>query len=275
VTPAYDDLDRPPLEAAGLERALTRAGSGWRRVEVVEEVESTNSALAERARAGAGPGLVLIAEHQTGGRGRLGRVWSAPPRSGLTFSVLLDPAGVPAEHWPWIPLLAGVAVAEAVRRGTDVEASLKWPNDVLVDDRKLAGILSERVETPAWSLAVVGIGLNATLRQDELPTPAATSLLLEGASTADRTVVLREILRVLDRLFAAWVAAGGDPTAGLLEAYLRRCSTIGRQVRVTLPAGGSLVGEAVRIDDSGRLVVRTYDGERPVGAGDVVHVRRS
>jgi BirA family transcriptional regulator, biotin operon repressor / biotin---[acetyl-CoA-carboxylase] ligase len=276
VSPAYDDLDRPPLEASALERALTRAGSGWRSVEVVDAVESTNSALAQRARAGAGPGLVLVAEHQTGGRGRLGRVWSAPPRSGLTFSVLLDPAGVPAERWPWVPLLAGVAVAEAVRRVTDVEASLKWPNDVLVDDRKLAGILSERVESPTSSLAVVGIGLNASMRQDELPTPEATSLLLEGASTTDRTVVLREILRVLDRLFAAWAAEAGDPMAGLLEAYLRRCSTLGRHVRVALPAGGTLVGEAVRIDDSGRLVVRTGDaGERAVGAGDVVHVRRS
>ena len=275
MSPRYDNLDRPPLDAAALERALVRAGSGWRRVEIADEVASTNSALAERARAGEEPGLVLVAEHQPGGRGRLGRVWSAPRGSGLTFSVLLEPAGVPAERWPWVPLLAGVAVAEAVRRVTDVEASVKWPNDVLVDDRKLAGILSERVETPTSSLAVVGVGLNVTLRRDELPTPEATSLLLEGGSTTDRTVVLREVLRVLDRLFSAWVGEAGDPGTGLLEAYLRRCSTLGRQVRVALPGGGSLVGEAVRVDDSGRLVVRTDTGEQAVGAGDVVHVRRS
>ena len=275
MSPRYDNLDRPPLDAAAVERALVRAGSGWRRVVIADEVASTNSALAERARAGEEPGLVLVAEHQPGGRGRLGRVWSAPRGSGLTFSVLLEPAGVPAERWPWVPLLAGVAVAAAVRRVTDVEASVKWPNDVLVDDRKLAGILSERVETPTSSLAVVGVGLNVTLRRDELPTPEATSLLLEGGSTTDRTVVLREVLRVLDRLFSAWVGEAGDPGTGLLEAYLRRCSTLGRQVRVALPGGGSLVGEAVRVDDSGRLVVRTETGEQAVGAGDVVHVRRS
>jgi BirA family transcriptional regulator, biotin operon repressor / biotin---[acetyl-CoA-carboxylase] ligase len=274
VSPAYDDLDRPPLDVSALERALTGPGSGWTRVEVVEEAGSTNSVLAAQARAGSQPGAVLVAEHQTGGRGRLGRVWASPPRSGLTFSVLLEPSGVPAERWPWIPLLAGLAVAEGVRRVTDLDVSLKWPNDLLVDDRKLAGILSERVETPASSVAVVGVGLNVTLRQDELPTPEATSLLLESARTTDRTVVLRETLRVLDRLFRAWTADHGDPGTGLLESYLRRCSTLGRQVSVALPAGGSLAGEAVRVDDSGRLVVRTDAGERAVGAGDVVHVRR-
>jgi BirA family transcriptional regulator, biotin operon repressor / biotin---[acetyl-CoA-carboxylase] ligase len=275
MSPAYDDLDRPPLDAAALRRALTGPGSGWREVEVLDEVASTNSALAARARAGEPAGLVLVAEHQTGGRGRLGRVWSAPARSGLTFSVLLEPLGVAAERWPWIPLLAGVALAEGVRRVTDVDTSVKWPNDLLVDDRKLAGILSERVETPSSSVAVVGIGLNVTLHRDELPTPEATSLLLEGASTTDRSVVLRESLRVLDRLFRTWVLEGGDPRAGLLESYLRRSSTLGRQVRVELPGGGSLVGEAVRVDDHGRLVVRTHTGEQAVGAGDVVHVRRS
>jgi BirA family transcriptional regulator, biotin operon repressor / biotin---[acetyl-CoA-carboxylase] ligase len=273
VNPAYDDLERPPLDAAALNRALTGPESGWREVRVVQETTSTNSELARLARDGAAPGLVLVAEHQTGGRGRLDRTWTSPRGAGLTFSVLVEPVGVPPGYWPWVPLLAGVAVAEGVRRVTEVDASLKWPNDVLVGDRKLAGLLAERVEVPNASLAVVGVGLNVTLRAVELPTSEATSLALEGAATSDRTVVLREVLRVLDRLLRTWLREGGDPHAGLLESYLRRCSTLGRQVRVALPAGGALVGEAVRVDDHGRLVVRTGAGEQVVGAGDVVHVR--
>lgn len=273
VSRAYDDLHRPPLDQAALNRALTGAGSGWREVVVVEQTGSTNTDLAARARAGTAPGLVLVAEHQTGGRGRLDRAWTSPPRSGLTLSLLVQPTGVPAERWPWLPLLAGVAVAEGVRRVTDVDATVKWPNDVLVGDRKLAGILSERVETDRASLAVVGLGLNVSVRREELPTEQATSLLLEQAATTDRTVVLREVLRVFDRLFAAWVSEHGDPGAGFAEAYTRRCSTLGRQVRVALPGGGGLAGEAVRVDSHGRLMVRTDRGEQPVGAGDVVHVR--
>ena len=162
------------------------------------------------------------------------------------------------------------AVAKLIPDG---DVKVKWPNDVLVGDRKLAGLLSERIEIGNASLVVVGVGLNVTLRDDELPTAEATSLALEGAANTDRTVVLREVLRVFDRLFRAWLDERGDPQEGLLESYLRRCSTLGRQVRVALPAGGALVGEAVRVDDHGRLVVRTEAGEQAVGAGDVVHVR--
>jgi BirA family transcriptional regulator, biotin operon repressor / biotin---[acetyl-CoA-carboxylase] ligase len=273
VTSAYDDLDRPPLDATALNRALVRPESGWREVVVVEEAASTNSEVARLAREGAASGLVLVAEHQSSGRGRLDRAWSSPPRSGLTLSVLLDPAGVPTQRWPWLPLLTGVAVVEAVHRVTGVEAALKWPNDVLVDDRKLAGILAERVEAPSTSLAVVGIGLNVTLRREEAPTAEATSLLLEQATTTDRTVVLREVLRVLGSLFSAWAATSGDPDAGLAESYARRCATLGRHVQVALPGGGTLRGEAVRVDASGRLVVRTDGREEVVGAGDVLHVR--
>jgi BirA family transcriptional regulator, biotin operon repressor / biotin---[acetyl-CoA-carboxylase] ligase len=273
VSPPYDDLDRPPLDAAVLDRALTGPGEGWRAVLVVEETASTNSDLAARARAGEPPGTVLVAEHQTAGRGRLDRGWAAPARAGLTLSVLLDPSPVPGPRWPWVPLLAGVAFAEGVRRSADVDVQLKWPNDLLVGDRKLAGILTEQVSAPGGSLVVVGVGLNVTLRREELPTAEATSLLLERAATTDRTVVLRETLRVLHRLFVSWVDSGGDPDAGLADSYARRCATLGRTVRVTLPGGDVLSGEALRLDPHGRLVVRTARGDEAVGAGDVLHVR--
>jgi BirA family biotin operon repressor/biotin-[acetyl-CoA-carboxylase] ligase len=272
MTSAYDDLERPPLDAGVLRRALVRPGGRWKEIEVVAETASTNAEVAERARAGEHEGLVLVAESQVSGRGRLGRRWTAPPRSGLTVSVLLRPQ-VPVEAWSWLPLLTGVAVVEAVRRSTELDAVVKWPNDVLVGDRKLAGVLLERVDSPAGPAAVVGIGVNVSLHAGERPVPSATSLLLEGVPTPDRTVVLREILRVLDTLYAAWLEAGGDATAGLADSYNRRCSTIGRQVRVELPSGIPVEGRALLIDPRGRLVVATTTGEVAVGAGDVLHVR--
>lgn len=245
----------------------------WSRVDVVEKSPSTNAELARLAEEGAPAGSVLVADHQSAGRGRLGRSWVTPPRSALTFSALVDPGRVPLRRWPWLPLLAGIAVAEGVRRVAEVDSELKWPNDVLVGERKLAGILVERVERPAGALAVVGVGLNVSMTADELPVPTATSLELEAASTTDRSVVLRELLRTFEALFVQWRADGGDPALGLHEAYVRRCSTLGREVRVDLPDGEQLTGTAAGVDADGRLEVRTASGARTLGAGDVVHVR--
>lgn len=270
----FDDLRRPPLDRGALAAALTREGSLWRRVEVVEESASTNAAVAERARHGEAPGLVLVAEHQSAGRGRLDRVWVTPPRAALTFSVLLAPDRVPTARWPWLPLLVGIAVAEGVRRVAGLDCALKWPNDVLVEDRKLAGILVERIEPPhGVAVAVVGIGLNVSGTRAELPVAAATSLALEGATTLDRSVILREVLRTLEALYVQWRADQGDAARGLIESYVRRCDTLGREVRVQLPTGEQVHGEACGIDSDGRLQVRTADGLRVLGAGDVVHVR--
>lgn len=270
---AYNDLDRPPLDRTALERALTPPAGRWREVVVVDETASTNADVAARAQAGADDGLVLVAESQVGGRGRLGRVWTAPPRSGLTVSMLLRPVGVAPAAWPWLPLLTGVAVAEAVARVTDLAPELKWPNDVLVEDRKLAGILLERVDSPSGPAAVVGLGLNVSLRADERPVPSATSLALEGVEAPDRTVVLREVLRVFGVLYDAWTAAAGDPGSGLADAYTARCSTVGKQVRVEVPTGEPVRGRAARVDRDGRLIVATASGEVAVSAGDVVHLR--
>ena len=154
-----------------------------------------------------------------------------------------------------------------------MESGLKWPNDVLVDGRKLAGILLERVDTPLGPAAVVGVGLNVTLRRDELPTETATSLQLEGAHETSRSILLRSYLRNLEALYRAWAASEGDPAAGIRESYVRRCTTIGTRVRVDLPTGSSegemLEGLATGIDDLGRLLV---DG-RAISAGDITHVR--
>ncbi len=272
----YGDLDRPPLNRDVLEHALVTPGSMWTQVEIVGSSVSTNADLAIRAAASDDDGVVLIAEHQTAGRGRLGRTWTAPPRSGLTLSVLVRPDDVAATRWPWIPLLAGLAVAATLRRDADVAASLKWPNDVLVGDRKLAGLLVERVDPGAAGrrpAAVIGIGLNVSLRRDELPVQTATSLALEGASTTDRSLLARGILRTLEALLTDWYRHGGDPRAGLHTAYAEACVTLGREVRIDQPDGRQVSGEAVGVDESGRLLVRTPGGQVAIGAGDVVHVR--
>ena len=143
---------RPPLEPSAVADRL--AGSRWS-AQVLAASPSTNAEAAARVRAGAGEGLVVVADHQTAGRGRLDRTWVTPPRSALTMSVVLAPDAVPVARWPWLPLLMGVAVVEGVRRACGLRCALKWPNDVLLDGAKLAGILVERVERPEGAAAVV------------------------------------------------------------------------------------------------------------------------
>lgn len=273
----WSDLDRPPLNAAGLRRGLVRAGGLWRQVDVVQRTGSTNSDLVARAAEGkAEEGTVLVAEEQTAARGRLDRHWTAPARSGLSFSVLLRPAGVPVARWGWLPLLTGVAVATGLSRTAGVDTALKWPNDLLVtvggEERKAAGILAELAGDDG---VVIGVGINVSLRADELPVPTAGSLALAGAVSTDRDPLLRGVLRSLEDWYGRWRAAGGDPAvSGLQETYAAGCATLGRTVRAELPGGGALVGEAVAVDGDGRLVLATEAGVRkPVGAGDIVHVR--
>lgn len=269
----YDDLDRPPLDSATLASALVRPGTWWRAVSVVAETRSTNEDLVQSARDDAPEGTAIVADHQSSGRGRLDRVWEFPPRSGLALSMLVRPDAVPVGRWPWLPLLTGIAVYEAIRATTGVDSELKWPNDVLVGDRKIAGILVERTETPTGPAAVVGVGLNVSLTEAEIPTPNATSLAIEGASTLDRSVVVRSLMRTFEPIYRAWAAAEGDPAEGMLESYVRRCSTVGRVVRVQLPDGSTFTGTAEAVNTDGQLVVADGASRRALSAGDVVHVR--
>ncbi|MFF4904521.1 biotin--[acetyl-CoA-carboxylase] ligase [Streptomyces sp. NPDC001260] len=273
----WSDLDRPPLNAVALRRGLVREGGLWREVEVVQRTGSTNSDLVALAEAGkAGEGWVLVAEEQTAGRGRLDRQWTAPARSGLFFSVLLTPSEVPVARWGWLPLLTGVAVATGLARAAGVDTALKWPNDLLVsiggEERKAGGILAERAGDHG---VVVGVGINVTLRENELPVPTAGSVALAGAVSTDRDPLLRAALRSLEEWYRRWRDAGGDPAeSGLQETYAAGCATLGRTVRAELPGDRSIVGEAVAVDGDGRLVIATGEGvQEPVGAGDIVHLR--
>lgn len=268
-------------------------------LEWLESCASTNSELV--ARAAALPDLAVLATtDQTAGRGRLGRVWSAPAGSALAVSVLVRhdrgasasgsprasgspgaSSGAPAEprRLGWLPLVAGVAMARAVRSLGVASAGLKWPNDVLVDggdhgdgSLKLSGILTEL--TPDG--AVIGAGLNLSMTRDELPVPTATSLALQGVPTdaalADRA--LAAYLRELFALVAQWraVADPGD-LRDVVEPELR---TLGRAVRVDRPGQPALLGTAESLDVDGRLWVRSsepLEGVVAVAAGDVTHLR--
>jgi BirA family biotin operon repressor/biotin-[acetyl-CoA-carboxylase] ligase len=268
-------LVRAPLDAASLRRAAVRPGALWREIEVIESTGSTNADLLARALRGEPEGAVLAAEEQRAGRGRMGRTWTAPPRAALTFSILLRPAVPPARRG-WLPLLTGVAVATAVTGVTGVETRLKWPNDLLAADAKLAGILAEA----SGDAVVVGIGLNVSTEPAEFPAPRpgalpATSLRSAGATALDREELLLAILEMFERWYRAWQQAGGDPDrSGLRPGYTRLSATIGRTVRAELPGGQALSGPAVGVDSDGRLLVLLSPGsEVAVAAGDVVHLR--
>ena len=268
-SPRWSDLDRPPLDGPALAASLTRDSGLWRSLEVVPEIGSTNAALVAAAAADEAEGAVLVAEHQVAGRGRLDRVWTSPPRAGLTVSFLLRP-DVPAARRGWLPLLTGVALAEAVGEVTGVRASLKWPNDLLaLDGRKLAGILAEGSGTAV----VVGVGLNVSTTADELP-DTGTSLSGVTGATVDRAPVLLGFLRAVERRYRRWTAALGDPVStGLAADYLAWSSTVGSEVVVSLPDGSTLEGTARAVDWDGRLVVATPEGQVELASGDVRHVR--
>ena len=245
------------------------APARWR-VSTVPVVGSTNDDLAEAARSGAAGGTVLIAELQQAGKGRRGRTWLAPAGAGLTMSVLLELPEVPLLWRSWAGAVAGLCLVSAVRATTGLDATLKWPNDLLVDGRKCAGLLAESVTGGV----VVGMGVNVSLSTDELPRPDATSLLLSGAAGLDRSVLAAAVLDELGRWTDRWRAAGGDPDrCGLRVAYRAACSTLGTEVLVHLPDGAQVHGRAVDVTIDGALVVDTVAGRRTFTAGDVQHLR--
>ncbi|WP_284748490.1 biotin--[acetyl-CoA-carboxylase] ligase [Amycolatopsis sp. RTGN1] len=262
----------PEIDAARLTAALK---DRYAKIDVVERTGSTNADLRKAVDEGAADRTVLLAEEQTAGVGRRARQWSSPKGAGLYLSVALRP-GVPFTALGSLSVVAGLAV-RAAAAGVGVDATLKWPNDVLVGGAKCAGILAEAVAGDPPSL-VLGIGLNVLPLGDVQPGPGglpATSLAELGATNTDRTDVAIALLTELDDLEKRWRLAGGDLTeAGLLGDYRAHCATLGQDVEVQLPDGTSLVGRAADIDAAGQLQVDMTGGQRhTVFAGDVVHVR--
>jgi BirA family transcriptional regulator, biotin operon repressor / biotin---[acetyl-CoA-carboxylase] ligase len=243
------------------------------------EIDSTNTWLLAQARSGAAEGLVAVADYQRAGRGRLDRRWEAAPGAALLASVLFRPVLEPdALHL--VTALVALGAARACERTAGVEVGIKWPNDLVVDDAKLAGILAEADPAapggPAGSVAVVvGIGLNIHPPGPAVATSRATSLadLVDagrGSAVPVRDELLAALLRELERRRPELDAAVGR--RGIAADLRRRCVTLGRAVRVELPAS-VLVGTATDLTDDGRLVVENDDGPHVVAAGDVVHLR--
>lgn len=250
----------------------------------VAETGSTNADLIQNS-ANTDDFSVLVAGFQTAGRGRAGRDWVAPSGSSLFVSVLLKPAGVAATNFSWLPLLAGLAMTKTVAKFLpEREVGLKWPNDVLVGEKKISGVLSELIGDQSG--VVIGAGLNLLQQQTDLPIENATSLAIEGATSINLDEVLAGYLANLRELYLGWVQASGNAVAsGLRNQVIQACSTLDRsgnnRVRAILPASATaeseIVGAAVGIDDTGRLLVQP-DGQSEalaVAAGDIVHLRHN
>lgn len=274
----YSDLSRPPLDEKGLRRSLTDSTDApWSHLAVVAETGSTNADLmaliADSDRPESLDRTVLLAESQLRGRGRHGRDFGGAPQAQITMSVILRLPGVPVAALGWLPLLTGVAIVDALREAAEVEAELKWPNDVMVNGRKVAGILAEAAATSPTPIIVLGMGINVTLTEDELPVPTATSLRLEAAECTDRNTLVRATLRALATRVHRWRGLRGD-SLELAQAYRERCGTLGLHVRAALPGGGELLGVARDVDQEGRLLIASDAGALvPVSAADVTHLR--
>ena len=258
------------MDAAQVERRLADREIAWPAPRVLASTGSTNADVLALAREGAPEGTVVVADEQTAGRGRLGREWVSAPGSGLWFSVLVRMPATAGRGL--LPLLAGVAVAEAVRRH-GVLAGLKWPNDIVIDGpaidgspgpRKLAGILAE---SDGEDAVVIGIGVNVNQTAVELPVPVATSLLLEGASVSREEL----LVDILTGLHTGLTGLRRDGAGFALDSYRGLCLTIGREVVVTLPSGEVARGQATGVGDDGHLHVRTAEKTLSVAAGDVIH----
>lgn len=241
------------------------------RFESVAESASTNAALrALAADAEAWPHLsVLVTDNQTAGRGRLDRSWDAPAGASLAISVLLRNLPAQVDALGWIPLAAGVAMADAVAAQLPQrEVGVKWPNDVLVDGRKICGILAEST----GDAIVLGAGINTHMTLEQLPVPTATSFAVLGLNVDDDRLAA-DYLGRLDELLTALVEAGDAEASGLHQDVTTRCLSIGRDVDVALPDGTTLHGHATRVEKDGRLVVEAAGRENLIAAGDVVHAR--
>ncbi|MFC4333733.1 biotin--[acetyl-CoA-carboxylase] ligase [Salininema proteolyticum] len=254
---------REPLSETALRTAIRSKTGFWQRIGVVNVTNSTQDDLLREAASGAPAPRVLLTELQLAGRGRRGRTWTAPARSSLMMSLLVRPKAAP-EHWSLLTPLTALALAETLE-GVGLSPAVKWPNDVLLDGRKTAGILA----AADGGAAVIGMGVNVSTTREELPLPEATSLAVAGADPLDRNALASEFLTRFASLYTAWES---DP-ASVLGPVRQRSATLGREVRVELPGGEALVGTAVDLTGDGGLVVASEGERRTVTAAETVHLR--
>ena len=238
---------------------ITADLSQYWRVSVVELTTSTQSDLLELVRAGdARGGDVIAAEFQSHGRGRLSRGFDAPPNTALLFSLFIEPTRARID-WGWIPLIAGVCVAQVLE---NLDAQVKWPNDILIGEKKICGIIAEATENGV----VIGIGINVGMQKTQVPVQNATSLLIEGAYERSRNQLLSEFLNHFEISFRNWDYGSN----AIYDIYLGMSATIGKKVRIEYPNGRFEIGLAVSISRAGELVL---ENGTFVQAGDIIHLR--
>ena len=228
---------------------------------MVDLTASTQIDLSELVNASvAKSGEVIATEFQSNGRGRLDRTFEAPPQSALLFSLYIAPQRARSD-WSFISFLAALAMREVITENLVENITLKWPNDILIGDKKVAGLLAQQIGDGV----IIGIGLNVAMDADELPVPTATSLALAGSNNLDRNLLLSAFLNRFEIIFNEW-----DSGSDFLEKYRQVSSTLGRQVRVEVLGRDSIEAEAVSITAQGALILS--EGTE-VNVGDVVHLR--
>lgn len=234
---------------------------------VMDCVDSTNEEVKRAARGGGQQGLLLVAKKQTGGKGRLGRVWISPEGTSIYMSVLLTPELSPTQL-PCITLVFGLAICRAIRDIAECEALIKWPNDIIIGNKKLCGILAEMtVEDNLVSYATVGVGINVNNRgfSDEI-SHKATSLYLEKSISFDRNEIIAVLCGYIEQVYDEFIVSGFD---SLKDEYVNLCATIGRDVSAQR-AGGEICGKAVDVADDGSLIVELDSGDRvSISTGEV------
>ena len=253
-----NEVLRTPLDEA---KVNSKIAPYWR-VSVVELTGSTQNDLLHLVESmSVSSGQVIVTEYQSSGRGRLDRTFEAPAMSALLFSFYIEPLR-PRTEWGFIPLIAGLSLFRAITKlDSEISASLKWPNDFIIKERKCAGIIAQSTNKGI----VIGIGLNVSMTSEELPVPSATSLAIEGSKISDRNLLLCQILNTFVEDFEAW-EEGSD----LCNEYISVSSTVGKKVRIELPGGENLEANAAHISKNGELIL---DSGKHVSAGDVIHLR--
>jgi len=243
------------LDPAEIKRLITPY---WR-VSVVELTSTTQGDLVQRVRDGkAQVGDVITAEFQSAGRGRLDRTFEAAKGTALLFSFYIEPKRN-RDDWGWLPLIAGYSVAKTLHA---FHATVKWPNDILINNRKVSGLIAEVVGNGV----VIGIGINVGMSEDQLPVETATSLLIEGGVDLTRDEILCEVLEEFEEHFVQW-DQGIDEVQSL---YSHLCATLGKEVRVEYPGGATHLAVAESISDIGALIL---DDGTHVQSADVIHLR--
>lgn len=253
---------RAPLDISAIRERVDYA-----RVDYSAETGSTNADLVRAAGEGAPEWTAAVTEFQSAGRGRHGRVWTAPKYSQATMSILIRPPASAIKRIGTMPLITGLALIDAL--GPDYPVTLKWPNDVLIDGRKVCGILAEAASLGAHPAIVIGLGLNVSLTEDELPVPHAISLELFSGEAIDRTELVISVLGALKQRLTQWM----ENADSLMADYRAVCSSIGADVRVVLPGDKELLGTCVGVADSGVLLVESAGIVHELAAGDVTHLR--